>query len=262
MKTQLPFFLFGFLVGGLIFFALANDSKSFAQSGTGSKTSCRSVDFPIFTFSEKNIFPQDKSLRRPEDGKDTAERGAEELFGVLNGLVDSGAVFYLRASGDEVKTPAIEASSNLYFANGIALDCEEKYLYVAETAMNRVLRYEISAGKDALTNREIYQSVITPDNIEFDQNGNLWIASPISNKVFAVDRRCRSLHTVFSAPSVTNAKMMNEWIMRSHLSKPLLELFSAALWNPLPGALTGMFWSRDYKTFYVTGLGNAILKYE
>jgi len=34
------------------------------------------------------------------------------------------------------------------------------------------------------------------------------------------------------------------------------------LWNPLPGALTGMFWSRDYKTFYVTALGNAVLKYE
>jgi hypothetical protein len=34
------------------------------------------------------------------------------------------------------------------------------------------------------------------------------------------------------------------------------------LWKPLPGALTGMFWSQDYKTFYVMGLGNAALKFE
>ena len=369
MKTKTLFLLSLILIISLTFSGHAVIPESFAQSGAGSKANCRSAGFPSFTFSESNIFPRDKPLRRPEDGKaladgriivgdeefglriiekegksrpfgkfkeagwihnppklpagpngiflesderhlliadvytgkiyrvdtkteetkmiydhsfgvnsvirdgkgtiwftqsakNTEEKGFEELFGAVNQPVESGAVFYLRGSGNEVKSPAIEAAGNIYFANGIALDKAEKYLYVAETMMNRVLRFEIDAGKGVLTNRETYQSVMTPDNIEFDKDGNLWIASPISNKVFAVDKKCRSLHTVFSAPSETNAKIQDEWIERSHLGKPLLELFSPDLWKPLPGAVTGMFWSRDHKTLYVTGLGNAVLKYE
>ncbi len=369
MKTKTPFLLSVILIVSVTFSANAVKPKTSEQSGSDSKTNCRSADFPNFTFSESNIFPRDKSLRRPEDGKaladgriivgdeesglriiekdgksrpfgkfkeagwvhnppnfpagpngmflesgdshllladvykgkiyrvntkteetkmiydhpfginalirdsrgtiwftqsakNTEEKGFEELFGAVNQPVDSGAVFYLRASGNEFKTPAIEAAGNIYFANGIALNKAEKYLYVAETMINRVLRYEIDAGKGVLTNRETYQYVMTPDNIEFDNDGNLWIASPISNKIFAVDGRCRSFHTVFSAASETTAKNQDAWVKRSHLGKPLLELFSPDLWKPLPGAVTGIFWSRDYKTFYVTGLGNAVLKFE
>jgi sugar lactone lactonase YvrE len=198
-----------------------------------------------------------------QSARNAEEKGFQDLYGAINQPVDSGAVFYLPGSGNDVKTPAVEAASNIYFANGIALDGLEKHLYVAETMMSRILRYEIDTSKGALTNREIYQYVITPDNIDFDKDGNLWIASPISNRIFAIDKKCRSLHTVFTAPSESNARIQDEWIKRSHLGKPLLELLSPDLWKPLPGgALTGMFWSRDYKTLYVTGLGNALLKYE
>ncbi len=365
----MPFLLSLILIISLTSFAHAVFSKSFVQNGAGSKANCRSADFPSFTFSESNIFPRDKPLRRPEDGKaladgriivgdeefglriiekdgksrpfgkfkeagwihdpperpagpngmflesdarhllladiytgkiyrvdtkseetkmiydhpfgvnsvvrdskgtiwftqsarNTEEGGPGEMWSAVDRPVDSGAVLYLRGSGNEIKSPAIEAAGNIFFANGIALDKAEKYLYVAETMMNRVLRYEMNAGKGVLTNLETYQYVMTPDNIEFDKDGNLWIASPISNKVFAVDKKCRSLHTVFSAPSSSNAKIQDEWTEHSHLGKPLLELFSPDLWKPLPGAVTGMFWSRDHKTLYVTGLGNAVLKFE
>ncbi len=369
MKIKSPRILLVLLTVGLICSAFASNSRYFAQTGAGSKANCRAADFPSFTFSESNIFPRDKPLRRPEDGKaladgriivgdeefglriiekdgksrpfgkfkeagwihdpptrpagpngmflesderhllltdiytgriyrvdtkseetkmiydhpfgvnsvvrdskgtiwftqsakNTEESGPGEMWSAVDRPVNSGAVFYLLGSGNEVKAPAIEAAKNIYFANGIALGKTEKYLYVAETMMDRVLRYEIDASRGALINRETYQSVMTPDNIGFDKDGNLWIASPISNKVFAVDKKCRSLHTVFSAPSETNAKIQDEWIERSHLGRPLLELFSPDLWKPLPGAVTGMFWSRDHKTFYVTGLGNAVLKFE
>jgi len=197
-----------------------------------------------------------------QSAKNTEEKGAEEMWNAVNQPASSGAVFYLRGLGDEVRAPAVESAGNLYFANGIAIDKAEKYLYVAETMMDRILRFELNVSQPALARRETYQYVITPDNLAFDKDDNLWIASPISNKVFAVDRRCRSLHTVFSAASESNAKILDEWTKRSRLGKPLLELIMPDLWNPLPGALTGMFWSRDYKTFYVTGLGNAVLKYE
>jgi sugar lactone lactonase YvrE len=365
-----PVFLLILLIVSSILFPYASNPKSFEKSRRDSKTNCQSADFPNFIFSESAIFPKDRSLHRPEDGKALAdgriivgdeefglriiekdgksrpfgkskeqgyihnppkfaagpngvflesdgrhllladiyngkiyrvdakteetkmiydhpfgvnslirdskgtiwftqssknaeEKGVEDLYAAINQPVDSGAVFCLRGSGNDVRTPAVEVASNIYFANGMVLDKSEKYLYVAETMMNRILRFEIDINEGALTNRETYQYVMTPDNIAFDKDGNLWIASPVSNKVFALDKKCRSLHTVFNAPSESNAKFQDEWIKRSHLGKPLLELLSPDLWKPLPGGvLTGMFWSQDYKTFYVTGTGNAVLRFD
>ncbi|MCW5960543.1 MAG: SMP-30/gluconolactonase/LRE family protein [Pyrinomonadaceae bacterium] len=197
-----------------------------------------------------------------QSARNVQEKGAGDLFAAVNIPVNSGAVFYLNGSGDEFESTGVEAAGNIYFANGIALDAEEKYLYVAETMMDRVLRFKIDTAKNTLTKRETYQSVFVPDNLAFDKAGNLLIASPGSNKVFAVDKKCRSLHTIFSAPSESNSKAADEWMTRSRLGKPLLELFTPDLWKPLPGGLTGMFWSQDFKTLYVTGLGNAILKVE
>lgn len=197
-----------------------------------------------------------------QSARNVQDKGAGDLFAAVNIPVDSGAVFYLKGSGDNFESSAVEAAGNIYFANGIALDKEEKYLYVAETMMDRVLSFQIDIDKKTLSKRETYQSVLTPDNLGFDKDGNLMIASPGSNKVFAVDKNCRSLHTIFSAPSEGNAKAQDEWTRRSRLGKPLLEVFTPDLWNPLPGALTGMFWSQDFKTLYVTGLGNAVLKVE
>ncbi len=188
--------------------------------------------------------------------------GPDEMWTAVNRPIDSGAVFYLRGLGDQFKAPAVEVAGNIYFANGIALNKAEEYLYVAETMMDRVLRYKIKVESSSLAEREVYQNVTSPDNLAFDKDDNLWIASPISNRVFAVDKKCRSLHTVFDAPSASNAKIQEEWNVRSRTGKPLLELLGPELSNPLPGVLTGMFWSRDHKTFYITGLGNAILKFD
>src|SRR5690606_33911546 len=115
---------------------------------------------------------------------------------------------------------AVEAAANIYFANGIAIDRDEKYLYVAETMMDRVLRFNLDLRKNSLADRETFQNVTTPDNLSFDQDENLWIASPIANKIFVVDNKCRSLHTVFEAASAGNARIQNEWTVRSRLGKP------------------------------------------
>ncbi|MEO7659974.1 MAG: SMP-30/gluconolactonase/LRE family protein [Pyrinomonadaceae bacterium] len=340
-------------------------ASSFAQSANVIKTNCRPAAFPTLTFGDSNIFPKDRSLHHPEDGKalpdgriivgdeefglriiDKAGKsrpfgkfkdigwvhdppksvagpngmflekdgrhllfadvysgkiyrvttkteetqmiydhpfginsvvrdskgtiwftqsaknsGPDEMWSAINRPIDSGAVFYLRGAGDQATIPAVEAAANIYFANGVALDKAEQYLYVAETMMDRVLRFKVDAGGN-LTQRETYQDVMTPDNLAFDQSGNLWIASPLSNKVVAVDNKCRSLHTVFEATSAGNSRIQNEWIVRSRFGKPLLELLGPELPQPLPGVLTGMFWSRDGKTFYITGLGKAILRFE
>ncbi|MFP3981125.1 MAG: SMP-30/gluconolactonase/LRE family protein, partial [Desulfobacterales bacterium] len=64
------------------------------------------------------------------------------------------------------------AADGLYFANGIAVDAEEKYLYVAETTRRAITRFAITSG-GALTARETYGpeplgDLGFPDGIAFD----------------------------------------------------------------------------------------------
>ena len=149
---------------------------------------------------------------------------------------------------------------SLYLANGISLDRSEQHLYLSETMMDRVLRYDVDVAAGTVSGREVYQAVYTPDNLSVDADDNLWVASPLFNQVVVVDPVCKSLHTVFSAPSDKNARLANAWIERSHLGQGLLELLGPDAWYPLPGTLTGMCWSADRKTIYILGLGNAAVK--
>jgi len=73
------------------------------------------------------------------------------------------------------------------FANGIALDREERFLFVAETMHRRVLRFPILDG-DRLGTAEVYGPSFLgsrgfPDGIAFDETGNLWVALPMQNAI-------------------------------------------------------------------------------
>ncbi len=78
-------------------------------------------------------------------------------------------------------------AGEIYFANGVAVDAEEKFLYVAETMKRRILRFRIEED-GALSMRQIYGPEILarlgfPDGIAFDERGNLWVTFPIWNAV-------------------------------------------------------------------------------
>lgn len=84
------------------------------------------------------------------------------------------------------KTAHIVASG-ICFANGVALDATEEFLYVAETMKRRILRYPI-LHNSALGKREIYGpdplgALGFPDGIAFDEAGNLWITFPVINAI-------------------------------------------------------------------------------
>jgi len=78
-------------------------------------------------------------------------------------------------------------AKDIYFANGIAIDQEEEYFYVAETTKKDVLRFKI-AEDGTLYDRAVYGPPVLdtlglPDGIAFDEAGNLWITFPMSNAV-------------------------------------------------------------------------------
>jgi sugar lactone lactonase YvrE len=77
-------------------------------------------------------------------------------------------------------------AEDLWFANGVALDADERWVYVAETTGFRVTRFPIRSD-GTLGPREQYGPDLdprfTPDGIAFDEAGNLWVACPAANGV-------------------------------------------------------------------------------
>ena len=101
----------------------------------------------------------------------------------LDGTPD-GFIFRVKPNGDS----AIVADG-LRFANGLALDAKEEYLYLAQTAADNVVRFRL--GGDTLGKAEVYGpdrfgTRVFPDGIAFDAEGNLWTSLVLANKIVAI----------------------------------------------------------------------------
>jgi gluconolactonase len=82
-------------------------------------------------------------------------------------------------------------ANGICFANGVAVDTKENYVYVAETMQRRVLRYRINQDnrldKAELFGPSFLGKLGFPDGIAFDEAGNLWIAFPVANAIGFID---------------------------------------------------------------------------
>ena len=181
-----------------------------------------------------------------------------EMFQAANLPVPSGAIFRMA----DLKSVPIKIMDSLYFANGITMDKDEKHLFICETMMDRVHKLEVDTKTGEANYISMAANVGSPDNILIDQEGRLIVASPLYNQIIMVDFKNHSQHIIFDGSTKENLKITNEWNRRSHLGMERLELLSPDLTHPLPGLLTGMFFSYDGKTLYITNLGNDLLKYD
>lgn len=86
-------------------------------------------------------------------------------------------------------------ASGIYFANGVALDEKEEYVYVAETMQRRILRYRIfpdnGVGPADVYGPPVLGPLGYPDGIAFDEAGNLWVAFPAANAIGFIDPQGR-----------------------------------------------------------------------
>jgi gluconolactonase len=78
-------------------------------------------------------------------------------------------------------------AEGICFANGVALDPGEEFLYVAETMKRRILRFSIhqnsSLGEKEIYGPEFLGRLGFPDGIAFDEAGNLWVTFPAWNAI-------------------------------------------------------------------------------
>ncbi|MDP2853548.1 MAG: SMP-30/gluconolactonase/LRE family protein [Smithellaceae bacterium] len=92
------------------------------------------------------------------------------------------------------QSPRIVAEG-IYFANGVAMDEKEEFVYVAETMQRRILRYRILKD-NSVGAAEVYGPAFLgkfgfPDGIAFDEAGNLWVTFPAINTIGYIDLQGR-----------------------------------------------------------------------
>lgn len=194
---------------------------------------------------------------RNRAGPDSESR----MFAAVDMRSLDGALFRLPPPADGSGSAEAELkASGLAFGNGVALDEARGRLYVAETMADRIVSYRMDAETGSLAEARILAELPTPDNIELDSDGNLWVASPIANALLVVDTGSGEWATAFHPRTEAHARMMTEWQHRAETGEPRLELFTPDMWAPLPGLITGLILGPDGETIYLTGLGDSLVE--
>lgn len=196
-----------------------------------------------------------------QSSNNTPEEGFGGVFKDVNVPAPNGAVYRLENDAATGAYQAVQMAGDIYFANGITMDADEKHLYLSETMMDRVLRFPITEDGKGLGPRETFCRPGAPDNLMFDSKGRLWVASPIASEVTVYSADGLVATTVFRSSTDENRRKVREITTQRFLGKPILELLTPELSNPMPGLLTGMFLSAGEDTLYISNLGNDLLRY-
>lgn len=188
-------------------------------------------------------------------------KSEEDLTKSFNTFVADGALFRIAAPTARRPHPKPRrVLGALCFANGIVLDEKRGALYLNESCGNRVNAFRVSFKTGKLSHRKTLANVLLPDNIEIDARGHVWVASLVRNEILTIDPDTGKVTSAFRAQTADNDRIAAEWQRRSDARQPLLELFTPALWAPLPGPVTGIILSPGNGPAYVSGLGDGLIK--
>lgn len=129
--------------------------------------------------------PNDLCLSHPRGFYFTAPQGS----GRNNPI---GKVFYHSLDSEET----VVVAEGLAFPNGLTLNEYGSHLYLAESQHSRIWRYTVQAPGELMSGR-IFVDLpggFEPDGIEFDEEGNLYIASYGSGHVAVVNPQGDIVH--------------------------------------------------------------------
>ncbi len=178
----------------------------------------------------------------------------------ISKAIPDGALYRIPISKDGTLSKPELILKNLYFANGFYIDEKRNKLYLSEMMKNRVLSFDIDIITGSVSNQTTLAVIPTPDNMELDSEGNLWISSPLANQIFSVDPENGETYVVFDAQTQIGLENMEEAIRRMELGNGFAELLTSELTGEMPGLLTGLIIGDESQPFYVANLGTALIK--
>lgn len=198
-----------------------------------------------------------QSTENPE-----GEGSEARMFAAIDGMGD-GAVYRIAPDQVGLEDPIAEPIiTGLDFANGIAVDEKRNQLYVTEIAANRVWTYPVDFANGRVGEGTVLADIVSPDNVELDTHGQLWVASPFGNEVVMIDPDSGAVHPVFQPTPVKSAEIKAEVLRRIDEGESVLPLLTPEVWGPMPGLLTGVILTPGGGPVYVSGLGDALIKLE
>lgn len=149
-----------------------------------------------------------------------ADGGGGHLFNIPNyACFDSKGDVYVSESGafrevtgkilkfDGTGKGKVWCEGPFNFANGMAIDKDEKFIYVVCSFLPGVERIQIKSDGTA-GDREVFATMpeSVPDGLAFDQAGNLYVSCYAPNKIFKVspDRTISTLIDDWEAHTISN----------------------------------------------------------
>ena len=190
----------------------------------------------------------------------TENKNEERLFGALDKTISDGALYRIPNSDKTSPQMPELIIEGLNFANGFYIDEEKNKLYLSEMMSNRVLAFDLDISSGSLSNKISLATIPTPDNMYLNNDGYLWVASPLSNQIYAIDLEAGDSYVVFDAQTQVGLENMQEGIRRIEKGDGFSDLLSPELTGDMPGLLTGMIIGEDNQPFYVANLGAALIK--
>ena len=187
------------------------------------------------------------------------EFGERDLFRSVDVPTPDGALYYLPPVGNGDERAAVLLADGLLFGNGLVLDEEAGHLYVSET-FKGVLRFTVDVESGTVSDRTTVLDHVKPDNLELDAHNRLWIALPVTNEIGVLDLESGNFETVFSLMTPEKETMVEAITAHIEAGESWLDLFGPQLWEPAPGAMTGMILSPDDGTVYVSTIGNGLIR--
>lgn len=195
-----------------------------------------------------------------QSAHNTPEAGEARLWAAVDIQRPEGALLRLGAQDGRMAAEAEIIVDSLFLANGLAIDETSGHLYVAETTGGRVLRYRVDLDAGRVSDRSVFVDSVAADNLELDGEGHLWVALPLTNEMLAVSTATGARHNAFRSLTAAQQEVADEFTRRGRTGASRMELFTPAVWAPLPGLITGIIVGSGGGPVYLTGLGNALLK--
>ena len=193
-----------------------------------------------------------------QSAHNTPAEGEPRLWAAVEVARPEGALYRIPFQEGRPGTAQLLADS-LLLANGIALDEGAGYLYLSETTGGRVLRFRLDVEAGTISDRTVFVDSVAVDNLELDGGGHLWMAVPLTNELLVVNTVTGTRHSAFRQHTPEQAAIVAEFLRRGETNSPRMDLFTPALWAPLPAPITGVIVGQAGPVF-ATSLGNALLK--